>query len=553
MTSTAGELAAAARSAMVTGEWQAAREYFAALVEQDPTPEALAGLGDTLWWLGEVDQAIAHLERAYTGFRRRNDPAQSALTAVGLYLNYRVSLGNIAAARGWLARAERLVRTDGLAAVAGWVSLLRGHDCSDPAAAETWSRRAREAGAAHDDPDLELCAISQLGASLQLQGRLDEGAELLDEAMAASLAGECRRPHTVVFTSCTLISACAQTADVDHVLQWVRAADTFTRQFGSPHLYLQCRVHYGSVLFDSGDWAGAEREFEAALTAGARAERALQAEVCACLAQLRLAQGRPEEAERLLDGLHDYGCSSAVLADLELSRGDTAAARRIAVRRLRELDGQAADRPDLYRSGVAVAAQAARLWDLVARASTGEESAGALHRLTELADRTATPQLRARALRCAGTVHRDAASLESAVSLFTRLRLPWEAARSRMELARLLDGADAVAEARSALAGFTALGAAREADEAAARLRELGVSATRGGPSGLGELTQRELEVLDLLGEGLSNLQLAERLFLSRKTIERHVRNVLFKLGLRNRAEAAAYVVRHRLQSRSTN
>ena len=58
--------------------------------------------------------------------------------------------------------------------------------------------------------------------------------------------------------------------------------------------------------------------------------------------------------------------------------------------------------------------------------------------------------------------------------------------------------------------------------------------------------------MLDLLGEGLTNRELADRLFLSVKTVERHVRNVLFKLGLRNRAEAAAYVVRHGREMRST-
>jgi DNA-binding CsgD family transcriptional regulator len=101
----------------------------------------------------------------------------------------------------------------------------------------------------------------------------------------------------------------------------------------------------------------------------------------------------------------------------------------------------------------------------------------------------------------------------------------------------------AVAEARLALAAFERLGAAREADAASGLLRQLG-AAGRAFPRRYGERTKCETEVLSLVADGLSNAQIAERLFISRRTAEHHVASILSKLGLRTRAEAAAYAVR---------
>ena len=139
--------------------------------------------------------------------------------------------------------------------------------------------------------------------------------------------------------------------------------------------------------------------------------------------------------------------------------------------------------------------------------------------------------------------------LETALNLFTKLGLPHEAARVRLDLARALAAARpeaAVAEAESALAVFVQLGATFDADAAAALLRSLGVT-PRPGRRGVGDLTARERQIVELVAQGLSNPEIAARLHISRKTAAHHVSNVLAKLGARNRAEAVALASRQRV------
>jgi DNA-binding CsgD family transcriptional regulator len=118
------------------------------------------------------------------------------------------------------------------------------------------------------------------------------------------------------------------------------------------------------------------------------------------------------------------------------------------------------------------------------------------------------------------------------------------ACRVKLELARTLkdtDRAGAVTWAKAALAGFERIGAAHEADETNQLLREMGATMKANARVQNQLLTRREAEVLELLSRGLSNHEIASRLVVSAKTVEHHVSRVLGKLGLRNRAEAAAF------------
>ena len=111
-------------------------------------------------------------------------------------------------------------------------------------------------------------------------------------------------------------------------------------------------------------------------------------------------------------------------------------------------------------------------------------------------------------------------------------------------LARI-DQASAVAALRDVARQAEAMGALSERQLAIRELRALGVRTwTRGRTAEAGELTGREREIADLVAAGASNPEIAQTLFVSRKTVERHVSNILTKLGARNRAELAALLAR---------
>ncbi len=505
------------------------------------------GLGTALWWLGETTQAARRHQEAYAAFRRQGDPMQAALSAMSLCLLYGASLGNHAAARGWLERLAGLVDEHGLEPLSGWVQLCRAvaaNDRFEPVAARRWAEHAAEAAKRHADVDLELCALAEAGCAMVQAGEYQDGARLLDQAMAAALAGESLRPESVVLVGCRTITSCARAADVERAAQWIRASDAFSRDNGGMHLYTTCRVQYGSVLLATGHWPEAEREYTEALQLGKEAEPALYGEALAALAGLRVAQGRVDEAGELLSGHEDDAAAAGVLAAIHLARGENTVAAELIRGRLRGFTEPCLE-------AAALTEQLAEVEIVLGEVDHAVSTARRLQDLGAVADCRVVAARGDRALgQAMAAGHEDQVAvvqLQRALAGFATLGMPFESSRTNLMLAQVharSDGDVAIGRARSALTGFERLGARPGADAAAALLRSLGVKVPRGG-RGVERLTRREQEVLDLLGAGLSNREIAERLVLSRKTVEHHVAAVLAKLGLRRRAQAAAYAVRH--------
>ncbi len=125
----------------------------------------------------------------------------------------------------------------------------------------------------------------------------------------------------------------------------------------------------------------------------------------------------------------------------------------------------------------------------------------------------------------------------------------WAATGCPYEAALALADSDDEAALRRALETLRSLGARPAAAIVLRRLRELGVRGISRGPrpttrSNPAQLTNRELEVLHLVAEGLRNVEIARRLFLSPRTVGHHVSAILRKLGVATRGEAAAAAAR---------
>lgn len=545
-----GDLLAVGRRGLADGNWTAARDAFRHLLESgdvgdtDESVQARLGLANSLWWLGELHESVAQRERAYAQFRRRGEQLNAALVAWQLSLDYRDGMANVAAGQGWLERTRRLIDDHGLEPLRAWVQLLEAHYVADPTESERLANAVLDTAGGSGDLDLELCALSQLGLALVDQGRVADGIRMLDEAMAGSLGGDAR-PDAVVFTSCNTLQACASSADVERAVEWLRAIDRFTQRFGSPFVQADCRIHYASLLVAIGDWEQAEEELASALRLSAGRLPALHGDALAMSATLRLARGEVEEAARLVDGLDERGGVAAVIGEIYVRQGRPETARSV-VRRALAAVGE--DR-----------LQAAAMRELLGRAllDTGDTGSAREHgvALAELgaarACKVATAYGERLCGRVAATTDRPVDTrrhFDTALATFIELGMPYEAARTRLLLAQALrnEAPQAAAdEARTALSVLDGLGARADADAARGLLRALGESAPRAvGRPGTGTLTRREEDVFALLGEGLSNPEIAERLYISRKTVEHHVARVRSKLALRNRAEAAAEAVR---------
>lgn len=530
---------------LTLGRWEQARQQLTAILAEQESPEALEGLGTALWWLGEIRESLGYRMRAYAGYRAMQHNAEATIVGLDIAVCYLSNLDDPAVAQGWISRARSAAALSDEEQLNGWLWLMEGYTSDDPVRQRELLGQALDLARRLGDPDLELSALTDLGLAMVNSGDVSAGLTLLDEAMAGTLAGECARLDTVVWASCSMLSACSLVADHKRAAQWCAAADRFAATYGCPFLHARCRAHYGRILVGTGKWELAETELLRALSMAADLGRGPRIEALGGLAELRLRQGAVDEAVELLASAGDVPAIAPTYAEVMIAAGHPDRAIAVLRSQLRATRMSDAVFP-ILAAGLVDAYLASD--DLASANAAAQSLPGAHHQHPQalaLTERASGLLAAAR-----GDSGLAADLLRNAAVEFDRLDLPFHAARARVELAGVVSIENpslAAVEASWALDRLERLGAHRDAAAAAALLRSLGV-ATRPGPRQVGRLSQRERDVLALIRRGLTNPEIAAELFISPKTAAHHVSSILAKLNLRSRAEAAAFAATYRAE-----
>ncbi|MEV4556363.1 AAA family ATPase [Kitasatospora sp. NPDC049285] len=414
-----------------------------------------------------------------------------------------------------------------------------------------WERMAKAAAALEAEPDEEVAAAYR-ATRLTFQAR--EGDPALWPELDR-LPRDSTNPEVVRQTTRALYNVGDISLDTGHDQRAGRLlAESRALARQAAISYLECYSRIALLRLDghAGRWQGLEERFAALGTefpdvAMAGAERAM------LLGRMAAARGMLSVARAEFTAAARYGeresqvtaglRSAAGLGALDLAEGDTAAAAKVlapAVATLRQA-GAWARCAELLP--VAVEASLAVGDEGAARHLT-EEAAEALHGIDAPAALAA--------LDLARGVLLDGTDPGGAIEAFRRARdawravgRPYEAARAEERLARALaerDPQTAAERLAAAEAAYTTLGAASDAARCQHIRRDLGLGRTASpGRRGYGEaLSPRERQVAELVGQGASNQDVAQALFLSPRTVEHHVANVLRKLGVGRKEVAEA-------------
>ena len=534
------------RHAFATQAWAQAYTGLAAAQARRPLGADDLGRLATAAYLSGHDRPSAEAwARAYALLLQADRPEPAVRCAFWLALGL-VLRGDLAQGGGWLARANRLVAERELDCVEnGYLHVLAALGSLNGGSHQVAHDEFERVGAVADRfGDSDLAALSLLGRGQALcgLGRPREGVGLLDEAMVAVIAGEVS-PVVAGLVYCAVIDACQRGFDVRRAREWTTALSHWCA--GQPGLVPyrgQCLVHRSQVLLLHGAWTEAISEARSARDQLSEPPQPAVALAHYQIGELDRLRGRLTAAEESYRRVQESGgVPQPGLALVRLAQGRTEAA-------VAAIDAAVAAAVDV----VSRVRQLPAFIEIMLAADRREPARAAAQDLAGVAETAGMPYLLAAAdqslaavLLAEGEPRAAFPLLRTCARRWQELEAPYEGARAHLLLALtcrdLGDHESAGAERDLARRTFAHLGAEPDLQ----RIRELF------GPGLVGaadrSLSPRERQVLRRVSRGRTNREIAEELFISVKTVERHLGNIFGKLGAANRAAATAIAMDRRL------
>ncbi|MCU1547133.1 MAG: helix-turn-helix transcriptional regulator [Arthrobacter sp.] len=534
------ELLATARTAYARGDWHAAHEQF---TQAGKLSELAAGdlslLGSAAWWLGRVRESLEISEEVYHRLQDDGDAPGAAMKALDLGLLWFIR-GDLVIASGWVSRARRILQELPESQEHGYLLYLDA--CLTLGLLDL--RPARETAAQLQDLGRRLRVPALTSFGLVLGGLADvrsgstaTGFAQLDEAMLPVLAGQLP-PAWAGEIYCTVIHACHELAYLHRMRAWTQATEQWCEQFPGEVVYSGiCRIHRLQLMSIEGGWDAAEHAIEQSGAELVGRNNWVAGEAFYQLGEIRRLRGDTGGAEKAYAQARELGTEpqpGESLLQHAAGKKDDAWAGLCAA--LTGRDRLACAR--LLESGVEIALALGRL----------EEAERLCRQLEETAAVFATAGFRAWAGQARAAVLIAQSRHAEALPLLQAAAREYRGMHARYDTARIYE---LLAEAHSGL-GLSSVAAADSAT-ALAIYRELGalpdVQRLDGGPLP-GGLTEREADVLAFTAAGASNKDTAEALFISQKTVSRHLANIFAKIGVSSRTAAAAWAHEHGLQPR---
>jgi DNA-binding NarL/FixJ family response regulator len=527
----------AARDAYARGDWRAAYDHFGRAVKAaELSTDDLSSFGMAAWRLGHGRESIRLSEEAFNRLVAENDTKTAAMKAADVALQW-LNGGDQTITRVWVNRARRLLESSPedeafayLLYVDSQIALIEGQfDAGVQRAEELVEFVSRR-----NSPGLTALGLTASGLSKLPFARTSEALAELDEAMMPVLAGQVPVDWAGDIY-CAVIHECYRLGDMSRMKTWTTAMDKWREgpDVAASWYGTTCEIHKWQLLSATADYRELEQRLVDALSVIEDFHVGTSGEGHYELGDIRRRMGDVDGARAAFAKAREIGFEPLPgEALLKCQLGDDAAAWSDLQMRF-DAEEDEISRIRFLPAAIEISLARNRV----------DEADRCCRMLEEGAEKFDSPGFRAWAKHARGAVLVKQGSPAEALPFLQDALRRYRSTQRRYEMAQVYEWMSRAHEATGQSAD-----AADDRANAESIYRQLGAKQTQATNAEVpGGLTKREVEVLALIAAGASNRDVAKQLFISEKTVGRHLANIFVKLDVSSRTAAAAWAHENRV------